>query len=634
MTDVEGPPPTKASLLRWRNAFARVWSGHARPNKQPGSAASSSLAASAGPSAPRTAPLYSPSTRGLEPGQDGRGRVFGVRLEESLQYASVAISMVAPDGKQYVYGYVPIVVAKCGMMLKETATQTEGIFRVSGSNKRINQLQAVFDQPPRYGKDFDWTGYSVHDAASVLRRYLNSLPDPVIPANLYLDFTAVLQKPQPISASIAAYRHLISLLPPASRYLLLYLLDFLSVFARCSNKNLMTASNLAVVFQPGLVSPRTGGNNALLGFPGFVEGRLPPGGSSAAVSAAARHPGGAQEQAGEHGRGKEVLEFLIEQQAHFMLDLEPPVDEERQKRKGVEISPLSAAAQAELDRQERARIQRDLLTGAGATGLAGTGNLQRRGSEKSVERRKLRKNVDAKDGGAQVKRSKTWGSTARRKRAEGRDGSPSPSVTPMSSSPVPPPQATFSGPPSSAAAPQPEMSLRVPTDPAAPASSASSGSPQLGYRPSVKKARRSTGSMNEPASRPASRPATALGGSGGDSTRASPQPEARPVPPDPPVASATLTMPTGGTSPARRPSPSPGPTYSQAVLAAKQAHSAPPPPAQSEGPEAAAALSSSTSSSPHRTLGIGLGFGKSRRKSSERAVSGSPSQPPSSSSKR
>lgn len=46
--------------------------------------------------------------------------MFGVRLEESLQYASVAISMVAPDGKQYVYGYVPIVVAKCGMMLKET----------------------------------------------------------------------------------------------------------------------------------------------------------------------------------------------------------------------------------------------------------------------------------------------------------------------------------------------------------------------------------------------------------------------------------------------------------------------------------------------------------------------------------
>ncbi|GAA5991136.1 hypothetical protein JCM10908_006556 [Rhodotorula pacifica] len=629
MTDVEGPPPTKASLVRWRNAFARVWPGHARTNKQAGSGASSSLAASAGPStfssAQRNAPLYSPSGRGLEPGQDGRGRVFGVRLEESLQYASVAISMIAPDGKQYVYGYVPIVVAKCGMMLKETATQTEGIFRVSGSNKRINQLQSVFDQPPRYGKDFDWTGYSVHDAASVLRRYLNSLPDPVIPANLYLDFTAVLQEPQPIAASIAAYRHLISLLPPASRYLLLYLLDFLSVFARCSDKNLMTASNLAVVFQPGLVSPRTSGNNALLGFPGFVEGRLPPGGSSAAVSAAARQ-GGAQEQAGEHGRGKEVLEFLIEQQAHFMLGLEPPVDEERQKRKGVEISPLSPAAQAELDRQERERIQRDLLMGAGATGLAGAGagGLQRRGSEKSVERRKLRKNVDAaKEGGAKVKRSKTWGSTARRKRAEGREDSPSPSVTPMSSSPAVPAQAEFpdsTGPENSA----PRTSAQpTAVSLAAPASSSSSGSPQLGYRPSVKKARRSTGSMNEPSasSAPASAQAQSQSQAPPQRPTASSMSSGRLAPSDtsrPTSSSSAAPFPAQSQAQAQTQQqqrrPSPGPTYSQAVLAAKQAHSSASASQQSQDNP------STSSSSPQRTLGLGLGFGKSRRKSQEPVV--------------
>lgn len=571
--------------------------------------------------------------------------MFGVRLEESLQYASVAISMVAPDGKQYVYGYVPIVVAKCGMMLKETATQTEGIFRVSGSNKRINQLQAVFDQPPRYGKDFDWTGYSVHDAASVLRRYLNSLPDPVIPANLYLDFTAVLQKPQPISASIAAYRHLISLLPPASRYLLLYLLDFLSVFARCSDKNLMTASNLAVVFQPGLVSPRSGGNNALLGFPGFVDGRLPPGGSSAAVSAAAR-PSGAQEQAGEHGRGKEVLEFLIEQQAHFMLGLEPPVDEERQKRKGVEISPLSPAAQAELDRQERARIQRDLLMGAGATGLAGGGaaasasaaaggNLQRRGSEKSVERRKLRKNVDTKDGGAQVKRSKTWGSTARRKRAEGRDGSPSPSVTPMSASPALHSQSTFDG--STPAPTGPSVSVN------APASSASSGSPQLGYRPSVKKARRSTGSMTpeppvtatsrdaspRPQPQPAGAERSSRPGTGqSTTTRTSLMPDAvRLVPSNTTAASTSASSAVAAAAPdAARAPLLPGPTYSQAVLAAKQAHS----PSRLSSSSSSSSSHDHASSPPHqqRTLGIGLGFGKSRRKSAERGFSPSPSPPP------
>ena len=98
------------------------------------------------------------------------------------------------DGKGHIFGYVPIVVAKCGLFLKETAQGTEGIFRVSGSNRRINELQAIFDLPPRYGKDLDWTGYSPHDAASVLRRFLNSMPEPVIPQDLYRSFTAVLRE--------------------------------------------------------------------------------------------------------------------------------------------------------------------------------------------------------------------------------------------------------------------------------------------------------------------------------------------------------------------------------------------------------------------------------------------------------
>lgn len=38
---------------------------------------------------------------------------------------------VCRDGKAYVYGYVPIVVAKCGMMLKETGAPH---FAVPGCN--------------------------------------------------------------------------------------------------------------------------------------------------------------------------------------------------------------------------------------------------------------------------------------------------------------------------------------------------------------------------------------------------------------------------------------------------------------------------------------------------------------------
>lgn len=50
------------------------------------------------------------------PGHQG---IFGVPLRESITYANVAISLVDAEGKSYIYGYVPIVVAKCGVYLKE-----------------------------------------------------------------------------------------------------------------------------------------------------------------------------------------------------------------------------------------------------------------------------------------------------------------------------------------------------------------------------------------------------------------------------------------------------------------------------------------------------------------------------------
>jgi hypothetical protein len=68
------------------------------------------------------------------------------------------------------------------------ATDVEGIFRVSGSAKRIKELQAFFDSPPTYGKALDWDGFNVHDAANVFRRYINHLPEPIIPHDYYFAF--------------------------------------------------------------------------------------------------------------------------------------------------------------------------------------------------------------------------------------------------------------------------------------------------------------------------------------------------------------------------------------------------------------------------------------------------------------
>ncbi|KAJ7019846.1 Rho GTPase activation protein [Mycena alexandri] len=231
--------------------------------------------------------------------------VFGKPLKESLKYASVQISTANANGELYVWGYIPVVVAKCGLYLKENATEVPGTFRVNGSNKRMRELQALFEAPPRYGKSLDWKQetYTTHDVASVFRRYLTQMPEPVIPHAMYHAVRDALSK-QPFNQDevIATYKRLIRAMPRANQYLLLYVLDLLSVFARKSDKNLMTATNLAVIFRPGLISHP-------------AHEMSPP----------------------EHDLSQRVLEFLIAQQDWFMLDIPPPPQNEPWQEEEEEV---------------------------------------------------------------------------------------------------------------------------------------------------------------------------------------------------------------------------------------------------------------------------------------------------------
>jgi GTPase-activating protein SAC7 len=263
----------KASLKSW-------WSNFTKSGKLGGGSGGGGNGSS-----PTQGPSPSSSTQ-----KKPVNAVFGEPLRRSLKYASVAISMAGEDGKQYIWGYVPIIVAKTGLFLKENATEVEGVFRIAGSQKRMRELQEIFDTAPRYGKHLTWDNYSVHDCASVLRRYLNQMPEPIVPLDLYNEFRNVMsRKPVDDEAAIKTYRLLTESMPHANRYLLLYVLDLLAVFARKSEVNLMPASNLAVIFQPGIFS----------------------------------HPSHLTD-ANEHKLAVEVLQFLIDHQDHFVLAISPP----------------------------------------------------------------------------------------------------------------------------------------------------------------------------------------------------------------------------------------------------------------------------------------------------------------------
>ncbi|OBA24550.1 RhoGAP-domain-containing protein [Metschnikowia bicuspidata var. bicuspidata NRRL YB-4993] len=125
---------------------------------------------------------------------DENSKYFGVPLEKAISQAAAKISILGSESSTLSdedvlhYGRIPIVVAKCGVYLKNNGLNVEGIFRVGGSSKRIKELQIIFNSPPDFGKRLNWDGFTVHDAASVLRRYLNALPEPLIPLDLYEEF--------------------------------------------------------------------------------------------------------------------------------------------------------------------------------------------------------------------------------------------------------------------------------------------------------------------------------------------------------------------------------------------------------------------------------------------------------------
>lgn len=146
-----------------------------------------------------------------------------------------------------------------GTKLISTATETKGVFETAGSPKRLQELQRVFDHGLRFGRDLNWSGYTVFDAGTLLLRYLLQLPEPVIPHSHYELFRAPWKEQAEhghFDRSDDSFRYelLLGDLPALNRHLLLYLLNMLELFVACSHLNNMTSAKLAAVFQPGILS--------------------------------------------------------------------------------------------------------------------------------------------------------------------------------------------------------------------------------------------------------------------------------------------------------------------------------------------------------------------------------------------
>ncbi|XP_063278136.1 protein FAM13A isoform X3 [Prinia subflava] len=161
-------------------------------------------------------------------------KVFGVSLLELQQQG------LSKNG-------IPIVVWNIVEYLTEHGMTQEGLFRVNGSMKLVEQLRLQYERGEKVElvKDGD-----VYSAASLLKLFLRELPDGIITSALHPRLIQLYQDSRNDLQKESYLKELLKELPDAHYCLLKYLCQFLIKVAEHHVENRMNLCNLATVFGP------------------------------------------------------------------------------------------------------------------------------------------------------------------------------------------------------------------------------------------------------------------------------------------------------------------------------------------------------------------------------------------------
>nr|XP_009672806.1 PREDICTED: protein FAM13A [Struthio camelus australis] len=161
-------------------------------------------------------------------------KVFGVSLLELQQQG------LSKNG-------IPIVVWNVVEYLTQHGMTQEGLFRVNGSVKMVEQLRLRYERGEEVElvKDGD-----IYSAASLLKLFLRELPDGIITSALHPRFIRLYQDASNDMQKESNLKELLKELPDAHYCLLKYLCRFLTKVAEHHVENRMNLCNLATVFGP------------------------------------------------------------------------------------------------------------------------------------------------------------------------------------------------------------------------------------------------------------------------------------------------------------------------------------------------------------------------------------------------
>ncbi|XP_072286946.1 rho GTPase-activating protein 36 [Pyxicephalus adspersus] len=193
------------------------------------------------------------------------------RLLEALQLShSEELSFQQKDSSTLclslnpIYKQVPRILERCCSYIEKYGLQTEGIFRIAGSKKRVEQLREEFANS---GDVLLGEDTCVHDISAVLKGFLRDLREPLLPQELYTAFIQAAGLPP--EERLNTLQLLIFALPPCNSDTLLRVLKLLhkvSLYEKNTVSptgdqipgNKMSAANLATVFGPNLLQNEKG----------------------------------------------------------------------------------------------------------------------------------------------------------------------------------------------------------------------------------------------------------------------------------------------------------------------------------------------------------------------------------------
>ncbi|KAN0012284.1 hypothetical protein ACTFIU_007582 [Dictyostelium citrinum] len=156
---------------------------------------------------------------------------------------------------------IPIVLTKCFEYLSKHL-ETEGLFRVPGSNREVSLLKFKIEDG-----DLDFSEVLIpYNICGLISTFFKELPEPLIPFDYYNDAISI-TKLGSKDKYIIGLRDLVLSLPPANLCMLRKLLEFLLTVEKKNEINKMTISNISIIFgatllkDPDTVDPMKSLNN-------------------------------------------------------------------------------------------------------------------------------------------------------------------------------------------------------------------------------------------------------------------------------------------------------------------------------------------------------------------------------------